>query len=341
MCARLPIRAEQSKHGGQFVEPLDADLRRAERHAGAVAFVEHPVRQLAAQIRPLVRVDARQLLAAPERRDLQRPPEQRMPTIGNRRESKTVCRMSLLGRRLGRSCRMPGIPVMVSQASRSARWSAGAVRAPILRSRCETCPSAAKPSPAKPSPSAPRLVGVCGRFRLDQRPEKPEPIKGDEAKRNAYVIVIGILRHSAGAIGDPRDSAQQCELVGRRLRIIQNDVPEKRQRAGAVVRQANDQLCPADILAPQPILVINSALDESTMGPGKTFDLGDGYRMHGTLRVRRALSKGDRQKSSRFQQGDKLAKRAWPVVRRQVHPDGAEHDEIKRKPEAESGIETG
>jgi hypothetical protein len=80
------MRAERSKHGGKLVEPVDADLRQPERHADAVAFVEHPVRQLAAKIRPFVRVDARQRLAASEWRDLQRSTEQRMPTIGNGRE---------------------------------------------------------------------------------------------------------------------------------------------------------------------------------------------------------------------------------------------------------------
>ena len=98
MCASLPRRAECGEHGGQLVERLDADLRRPERHTDAIALVEHPVRQLAAQIRPLLRVDARQRLAAPERRDLQRSSEQRMPTIGYGRESKTVCRMSVAGR---------------------------------------------------------------------------------------------------------------------------------------------------------------------------------------------------------------------------------------------------
>ena len=98
VCAPLRCAPSSSKHGGQLVEPLDADLRRPERHADAIAFVEHPVRQLAAQIRPLLRVDARQRLAAPERRDLQRSSEQRMPAIGNGRESKTVCRMSVAGR---------------------------------------------------------------------------------------------------------------------------------------------------------------------------------------------------------------------------------------------------
>lgn len=97
MCVTASMHAEESKHRGQLAEPVDADLRRTERHADAIAFVEHPVRQLAAQIRPLERVDARQRLAAPERRDLQCSSEQRMPAVGNGRESKTVCGMSVAG----------------------------------------------------------------------------------------------------------------------------------------------------------------------------------------------------------------------------------------------------
>lgn len=86
MCAPLPIRTECRKHAGKLVEPLDTDLGRPERHADAVAFVEHPVRQLTAKIGPLVRIDARQCLAASEWGHLQRSPKQRMPAISNRRE---------------------------------------------------------------------------------------------------------------------------------------------------------------------------------------------------------------------------------------------------------------
>jgi hypothetical protein len=38
------------QHGGEFIQCLDADLRWAKAHAGAVAFVEHPVRQFARKI---------------------------------------------------------------------------------------------------------------------------------------------------------------------------------------------------------------------------------------------------------------------------------------------------
>jgi hypothetical protein len=98
LCSSLPIRSERRKNGSKLVEALDADLRPPERHAGAVAFVKHPVRQLTAKIRPLIRVDARQILAAPEWRHPQRSPEQRVPSIRDRRKTKTVCRMSLVVR---------------------------------------------------------------------------------------------------------------------------------------------------------------------------------------------------------------------------------------------------
>ena len=88
MCALLPIRAENAENaenGSQLVETLNADLRRPERHAGAVALVEHPVRELATEVRPLVCIDAAQRFAAAKWRDLQRSPEQRMPPVGDRR----------------------------------------------------------------------------------------------------------------------------------------------------------------------------------------------------------------------------------------------------------------
>ncbi len=40
-----------------------------------------------------------QILAAPERRNLQRSPEQRVPRIGDPRKPKTVCKMSIVGGR--------------------------------------------------------------------------------------------------------------------------------------------------------------------------------------------------------------------------------------------------
>jgi hypothetical protein len=98
LCSSLPIRSERRENGSKLVEALDTDLRQPKRHAGAVAFVKHPVRQLAAKVGPLIRVDACQILATTEWRYLQRSPEQRVPRIRDRRKTKTVCRMSLVVR---------------------------------------------------------------------------------------------------------------------------------------------------------------------------------------------------------------------------------------------------
>src|ERR1700749_5025064 len=73
------------------------DLWPAQCHATAVSIIEHPIRQLTAKVRPLLRVDTSQILAAPKGRYLERATEQRMRTICNPRKPQTVCRMSRVG----------------------------------------------------------------------------------------------------------------------------------------------------------------------------------------------------------------------------------------------------
>ena len=74
------------------------DLWPAQCHATAVSLIEHPVRQLTAKVRPLLRVDTPQILAAPKGRYLKRATEQRVPPISDPRKPQTVCRMSRVGR---------------------------------------------------------------------------------------------------------------------------------------------------------------------------------------------------------------------------------------------------
>ncbi|MER8716708.1 hypothetical protein, partial [Mesorhizobium sp. M1295] len=75
----LAIRAERRQDDRQLIETLDADFGSPERHARAVAGVEHPIREFAAKVRTLLRVDARQRLPTTKWRNLQRAPKQRMP----------------------------------------------------------------------------------------------------------------------------------------------------------------------------------------------------------------------------------------------------------------------
>src|ERR1700758_2623768 len=91
------------------------DLWPAQCHATAVSIIEHPVRQLTAKGRPLLRVDTPQILAAPKGRYLKRATEQRVPTINNPRKPQTVCRMS----RVGLACyeTETGVPRMDQQTA--------------------------------------------------------------------------------------------------------------------------------------------------------------------------------------------------------------------------------
>ena len=85
------IPGERSQGGGEFIQTFDADFGGSQRHASAVALVEHPVRQFSTEVRPFVRVNALQILVAPVGRHLQCSSEQRVPAVGNRRVAETVC----------------------------------------------------------------------------------------------------------------------------------------------------------------------------------------------------------------------------------------------------------
>jgi hypothetical protein len=79
------------KSHGELDQTFDADLRPAQGHSRAVALIEHPGRQLAAKVSPLVGVDALQVFPASMRRYLQRFPKQRMPGIRDPGGPETVC----------------------------------------------------------------------------------------------------------------------------------------------------------------------------------------------------------------------------------------------------------
>ena len=64
-CAQCLIREEQLQNLGKLIQPANADLSWAKRHACAVALIKHPVREFAAMATPLLRKDALQVFAAP------------------------------------------------------------------------------------------------------------------------------------------------------------------------------------------------------------------------------------------------------------------------------------
>ncbi len=149
MCASISIRSDRRQDGCEIFEAFDADLRQPRRHARAVAFVEHPVRLLAGEIGPLVRANACEVLAAPERRHLQRAPEPRVPRTGDPCNPKTKCRMSRTGRGAPRktrphhrsaSCADDPAPAPPSLRSHSSRPSRRRQDKPERRCRTRFCP---------------------------------------------------------------------------------------------------------------------------------------------------------------------------------------------------------
>jgi hypothetical protein len=71
----VPDSGRELQNRGKLIQAANADLSWAKRHACAVALIKHPVREFAAMATPLLRKNALQVFAAPERRYLQRSPE--------------------------------------------------------------------------------------------------------------------------------------------------------------------------------------------------------------------------------------------------------------------------
>lgn len=86
------------------------------------------------------------------------------------------------------------------------------------------------------------LREIIGQERL----EEAYPIESDESQRYGDVTIIIVARVTGGAICNPAEDAQQSQLVGRRLVVIEDNMPDQRQRAGPVVRQSDEQMSPAN-----------------------------------------------------------------------------------------------
>ena len=64
-------------------------------------------------------------------------------------------------------------------------------------------------------------------------------------------------------------------------------LPKQRQRAGAIVREADHELCPVESAAPEFILALSCYLDESSVFPRKPFNFGLRDGVNAALGLRR------------------------------------------------------
>src|SRR6476646_5907952 len=78
------------------------------------------------------------------------------------------------------------------------------------------------------------LRKIMGQERLEQT----YPIESDEPKRYSDVAIIVLVRVTGRAICNPTQDAQQRQLIGRGFVVVEDDVPDERQRAGSVIRKS-------------------------------------------------------------------------------------------------------
>ena len=105
--------------------------------------------------------------------------------------------------------------------------------------------------------------------RRQQGLEETKPVEGDKAERHGDEPVLPFARQAPRAVGDPGEGAQQGDLVGGGLGVVQDDVAQQGQGARAVVGEAKDDVRPGDPIAPREVGAVAHRLDEGAVGAGQ------------------------------------------------------------------------
>lgn len=189
------------------------------------------------------------------------------------------------------------------------------------------------------------FVAAVGRalrqVRREERLEQANPGEADEPEGHGDVVVAGVAGAARGPVGDPAERAQQRQLVGRRLVVVEDDVAEQRQRPGAVVGQPDGDVRPGHAIAAEAVAVFAGADDQGAVRPRQALDLGGGARVHGPARRRGAVPQRQSQEAARLEQRDELAEGTGPLAGRHVHPHGAQQNQVEGEPEAMRRLEAG
>jgi hypothetical protein len=120
--------------------------------------------------------------------------------------------------------------------------------------------------------------GLCGRLGL-QGLVKANPGQRDQAHRDRYKVLAVVASEARGPVGYPAKDAQQGQLVGGTLIVVEDDVAEEWESACTVVRQPDGHLRPANIVTAQSILGFPAGLDESAVPTGESLHLVERYGM--------------------------------------------------------------
>jgi hypothetical protein len=106
----------------------------------------------------------------------------------------------------------------------------------------------ARTGEAEPLSAAP-VAGRLRQVRLRQWQVEPEPVQGHQAQRQPDMIVAVLLSQPGGTVSRPAQRPKQAQLVGGTLGVREDEVPQERQGAGPIVRQAEDHGRPGNLRA--------------------------------------------------------------------------------------------
>jgi hypothetical protein len=95
----------------------------------------------------------------------------------------------------------------------------------------------------------------------DQRQIEANPVERDQSERQHDAARVPVLRQAGLTVGRPAEGAQQPQLVGRALLVVEDDVPEQGQGAGAVIGQAQRDSRPGDLRPAHLIRCLHGADD--------------------------------------------------------------------------------
>jgi len=163
----------------------------------------------------------------------------------------------------------------------------------------------------------------------NERLEGADPGQGHEAEGQVDVVVRVVPGHAVGAVGDPAQAAQEGELVGGALVVVEDDVAEQGQGTGAVVRQPDGDLRPGDVVASHAVRALAGGFHPGAVLAGEPAQLVDRDLVHAPVRVDGPLAERHGQQAAGLEQGDQLAEGAGPGGRRHVHPYRAEQDQVE------------
>jgi len=84
---------------------------------------------------------------------------------------------------------------------------------------------------------------------FNQRLVHPYPKERDEPHWDRYMVVC-VVGRTCRSVGDSSQDSKKSDLVGRRFVINEDQVPQERQRANAIVWQSEYGCSPGDAGAP-------------------------------------------------------------------------------------------